>query len=395
VKILVNSISGKMGGGANYTRELAAQIAASKPAAEFVFLVPPDLAEPVRQLVPDCKVIPSDIAHASALKRLWFDHIGLRSLLRREKIDVLFSAATLGMVNSPCRQILLVRNSLFFSKLYREKFFKRRPWRGRLAHSVRACLLRRVLRSADLVMTPSQAILDEVRECVALPDHKAVVNYYGVNAARFSGQRAKSGSADYTLLFTSLYDDHKNLGTLLRAMIKLVQSGSAIRLLTTADPNWLPARVTSNWKADSDLASTNELQDKVKFVLRDAGLSDSRLYSSADAFIYPSVVESFGHPLVEAMAAGLPIIAADVPINRELCGDAALFFSPFDSADLAHKIRTLMQDESLQQTLSRKSSERASYFRWEMHLRVLLEVCNAEPGDACARREAVGAAVAE
>lgn len=373
MRILINSVSAKMGGAATYIRELAAQIGAVRSKGDFVFLVPPEHAEQIRRLAPNCRVLPVDIAHASPWKRLWFDDIGLRRLLRREKIDVLFSAASFGMAGCPCRQVLLVRNSLYFSRLYGERFLPGQPWRKRLAHRLRKWVACRGIHSADLVMTPSQAILDEIRQTVPLPNDKAVVNPYGVDKARFSNPSIRHDSyhRPFTLLFTSLYADHKNLGNLLRAVKQLVSGGSKLRLLTTADPNWtLAKRETQHWKEDLELASEPPLKDCVEFVFQNPGSSD--LYFAADLFVYPSVVESFGHPLVEAMAAGLPIIAADVPINRELCHDAALYFSPFDASDLADKIEATMNDPALRRELAVKSFARCDFFRWERHLETLL-----------------------
>ncbi|MDC0033962.1 glycosyltransferase, partial [Alphaproteobacteria bacterium] len=64
-------------------------------------------------------------------------------------------------------------------------------------------------------------------------------------------------------------------------------------------------------------------------------------YGSNDIFVFPSVSETFGFPLVEAMACGLPIIAADTLTNREICGQAALYFPPSDATALAGSIKEL------------------------------------------------------
>lgn len=63
--------------------------------------------------------------------------------------------------------------------------------------------------------------------------------------------------------------------------------------------------------------------------------------SRAKVLIYPSIVESFGNPLAEALAAGTPIVAADAPINREICGDAAAYFSPVNAEDLLVQLQSI------------------------------------------------------
>ena len=98
------------------------------------------------------------------------------------------------------------------------------------------------------------------------------------------------------------------------------------------------------------------------------------LYADADIFVWPSLAESFGHPLIEAMAAGLPIVCSDLPVNRELCADAALYVSPLDSSAWARTIRELALNKGLQDQLIRKTQERIHYFRWDDHVSRILEL---------------------
>jgi len=73
------------------------------------------------------------------------------------------------------------------------------------------------------------------------------------------------------------------------------------------------------------------------------------------------------------MAYGLPIVAADTPVNREICGESALYFRTRDPDDLAEKIRLLSADEALRQKCSESGRRRAaSHFKWEDHTTRLL-----------------------
>ena len=78
--------------------------------------------------------------------------------------------------------------------------------------------------------------------------------------------------------------------------------------------------------------------------------------------------------MVEAMAHGLPIVAADTPVNREICAEAALYFCPDSPEDLAEKIAVLGRDQALRQKLCIAGQRRAeTYFRWEDHVDRLLK----------------------
>ena len=371
MKIFISAVSAKMGGAANYMKEVAAQLARLSTGDEFIFLVPPEQVAAIESLFPAAEVMGTEIAHASFWKRIWFDQVTLPRILREREIDCLFSTADFGVLRSPCRQVLLVRNSIYFFEMYLRRFAPARPWKERLLGAFRRWLVCRSVRAADVVMTPSQAMMDELRRWVAVPESKAFVNHYGVNPGRFRGPGPQSARDGRTLLFTSLYTEHKNMGTLLAAVKMLADSGFPCKLLTTAGPLWEGPPRTSIRAQEAALFEELRERGLVEFpgVVSDA----ASLYGRGDLFVYPSVVESFGHPLVEAMSAGLPIVAADMPINRELAGDAALYFPPFAAEKFAAAIRAVLEDPQLRYDLVRKGRERGRNFSWQQHLDRLLD----------------------
>jgi alpha-1,3-rhamnosyl/mannosyltransferase len=99
-----------------------------------------------------------------------------------------------------------------------------------------------------------------------------------------------------------------------------------------------------------------------------------RLYASAGAFVYPSTFEGFGMPVLEALAAGIPVACADIPPLREVAGDAALFFDPLDDVAMTAAVEQIMTDEPLRERLSAAGPERARGFTWERAARQTLEV---------------------
>ncbi len=114
------------------------------------------------------------------------------------------------------------------------------------------------------------------------------------------------------------------------------------------------------------LSLPQELQGRVHFhgQINDiAGLR--RLYESAIALVFPSFYESFGLPPLEAMRFGCPVIASDIPALREICGDAALYADPRQPADIARRIRGLLNDPALRAELRERGLRRAAFFTWE------------------------------
>ena len=375
MRVLLNAVAAKMGGAANYIRTLARELA-DEEQHEFFFLVPASQAAAIREIAPHVRVIANDIAEQPFPRRLWFDQVELPRILRRERVDVLFSTANFATLFCPCRQILLVRNSLYFSSVYRAKILPHKSWKTQAGEALRRWLVCRSAMASDVVLTPSQAMLDELRTAVA--PRGAVVNHYGVNCQRFR-PAPKTFAADgcVSLLFTSLYSEHKNLGTLFRALVELEASGHKYRLITTADPNW---EKIDNPIRESDRKLAEELKRHALIELTGvlAGPALDQLYAKADIFVYPSVVESFGHPLLEAMAAGLPIVAADVPINRELCGQAAVYFQPFNARNCADQVRVLVENSGLREQLACSGPAQVQKFSWVRHKNMLLEAMETE-----------------
>ena len=369
MRVLLNAVSAKMGGAANYLRNIACELESLSPEDEFVCVVPDEQVVTFRGLARNLQVIGIPESNGSYLRRLWFDQVTLRRMLQSERIDVLYSTANLGMLACPNRQVLLVRNILYFSPAY-EKLLVTAGLKARVENALRRWLVCRSAKSADVVLTPSRTMLEALLEhCPAARD-KAVVNPYGVRPPTPRGATTKPcrerGSA-VTLLYTSLYAEHKNLGTLLRALKQLIKSGIEYRLVTPADPDWQGPGRTATWQCDSQAMRDPELSRHVEFTGILDGEAIARLYNLADVFVYPSTIESFGHPLLEAMAAGLPVVAADAPINRELCADSAVYFSPHDAADCARQIRRVIDEPWLANELVRRGVERSRGFQWRDH----------------------------
>ena len=161
---------------------------------------------------------------------------------------------------------------------------------------------------------------------------RSVVNSYGVPASRLAlaAPVNDSRSGPLRILWVSYYADHKNLATLLDAA-RLLRDASAppFELHLTLDP------AVSNGQHTPIPSKERELLAELAGIVRPLGVRSYEetwsLYSGADVFVFPSLCESFGHPLVEAMASDLPVVASDIAVHREICGDAAAYFPARDS----------------------------------------------------------------
>jgi glycosyltransferase involved in cell wall biosynthesis len=101
------------------------------------------------------------------------------------------------------------------------------------------------------------------------------------------------------------------------------------------------------------------------------------VYQACDLYVTPAYVETFAHPLVEAMASGLPVVASDLVVHREVCGDAALYFAIFSPELLAETACKVAQSPELCRKMSERGLERSRDFSWKDHVDQLISIAEA------------------
>ena len=99
-----------------------------------------------------------------------------------------------------------------------------------------------------------------------------------------------------------------------------------------------------------------------------------RLYNQAACFVFPSLYEGFGLPPLEAMACGCPVLVSDIPVEREVCGDAALYFNPLEPENILQIItQYLNNEETLKEKMRQKGFENIRRFSWEKSAEKLMK----------------------
>jgi glycosyltransferase involved in cell wall biosynthesis len=376
MRVLLNAISAKMGGAANYARNMAVELARVAPEDEFIIILPANQARAIERTGPNIRIIP--VPNVGLLKRLWFDQITLRRMLRRERVDVLYSTANLGIFWCPVPQVLLVRNSLYFSPLFLRHTLSRMSVRARLTNALRRWLVCRSVEWAEIVVTPSESMMQDLRAFVDQPSSKFHVIPYGTILERFQGEGScatEQQNGTVRLLHISHYADHKNVGVLFESLEELRAIGiTNVALSTTADVEDTRYLVSFCRVSDRALLSRPSISECVQ-LLGDVPYEQvAKVYQGHDIFVFPSLAESYGHPLVEAMASGLPVVAANLAYARELCGDAAMYFDPFSAYDLAQQISRLVADPLLRKKLGQRGWSRVRQMDWSLHVRRLVHL---------------------
>lgn len=119
--------------------------------------------------------------------------------------------------------------------------------------------------------------------------------------------------------------------------------------------------------------------DHIQFLGRVSDDELVRLYNQAACFVFPSLYEGFGLPPLEAMACGCPVLVSDIPVEREVCGDAAQYFNPLDPCNILHTITQYLSDaDVIKEKMRQKGFENITRFSWEKSAQALMKIVNEE-----------------
>lgn len=226
-------------------------------------------------------------------------------------------------------------------------------------------LIPRSIRRADKIITVSASERNKLIDFYKVAPEKVDFTYNGVDfkkfSQKFSYEEIKKINTKYKIpdtkyiLYLGTLQPRKNIPIIIEAMkyldIKLVIAGN---------------REAHNFDQKIDEAiKKNGLQDKIIF----PGWIDEEdkpiLLQIAECFVFSSLYEGFGIPIIEAMAAGTPVVCSDIPMFREIGKDAALFCDPKNSQQFAENISKVLEDQPLREKLVRSGIENAQNFTWQ------------------------------
>lgn len=229
------------------------------------------------------------------------------------------------------------------------------------------------LRLAGSVISISNSTHRDMQARYAPDPSKCFVVYPGIDSrfqpvldrVRLNAVQEAYGLPSRFFLYVGTLEPRKNIPNLLRAFARARLE--QVKLVIAGKQGWM-------FQPIFDLVQKLDLAQEVIFTGFVPDVDLPALYSLAEAFVFPSLYEGFGLPVLEAMACGTPVITSNVSSLPEVTGDAGLLINPLDEEQLAAAMRRLADDLDLQENLGQQGLARSAQFGWHRAAAETLDV---------------------
>ena len=340
-----------------YIRALLRSLAGADTKNEYLIFVNNDVRSEEVEVGPRFKAHHTNFRHRQRLRRIFWEQFALPKILMRENVDVLHAPAYVMPLRSPVPTVVTMHDILAVTHPH----FCRR-----LNALHYGFMMPRTARKADRIIASSHTTRDAIIERLgAAPENVAVI-YPGLDAAfrreedasELAAVRSRLNLPQKFILFVGRLEPKKNVSALLQAYSWLRTNRNIEHRLVLIGPEEC---------SDPSVAGhllEPAIRDSVLRLSYAAGKDLPRIYTLADVFVFPSLVEGFGFPPLEAMACGAPVVASNIPVLQETLGDAAITVPPDDPQLLAIAIHKVLTNAFLRRTLVERGLERTRRFNW-------------------------------
>ncbi|OGE81748.1 MAG: hypothetical protein A2826_02985 [Candidatus Doudnabacteria bacterium RIFCSPHIGHO2_01_FULL_43_23] len=372
-RTILNPSAGEKAGIAHYTYHLVKSLLDLDKTDDFVLFFDIRARDVAKEFIrANVKIVFFTFSEYKKYLPFFYSHVLVASNIISEKLDVYHSPAN----------IIPLRYSGKFCITTHDLAIYRRPdlFPKSQGFSLKY-IVPRSIHQAKKIIAVSESTKRDIQEFFSVDQKKVKVIHEGVDHQRFSQSSTIENSKEYLgekynirneyLLFVGTLEPRKNLIRLLEAFYRLLAGNpnykSKYQLLLAGSLGWL-------YDTIFDEVKNRGLGENVLL----PGYVDAEdlptLYRNATIFIYPSLYEGFGLPVLEALTSGTPVITSDSSSMPEIAGDAALFVDPVDVEGMVSAMRRFLEDEKLRSNYSERALLQAKKFSWEKCARETLDV---------------------
>jgi glycosyltransferase involved in cell wall biosynthesis len=382
VRVVVNAVAVRGGGGRSFLLNLLPCLQAAEPGHEYLVVLTARQREIADALPAGVRPVVCPRVPTSPWLRVLWEQAVLPGLLRRWRPDLVFAGFNTAVLLAPAPVVLVAHSVNAFSTL---------PiaWPATMVarHAALRWLGRLSAQRARFVVFGSETAARVMAPRLRVPPGRARVVHYGWTPLPEEGGPVPAPPLPgrYLLTVGDLLE-HKNLERLLTAFDRLVREraypGDLVVVGSLDGASSSYGRIL--------LAHRERLacRDRVHLVGALPPRALGAVYRRAELFVLPSLEETFGLPLVEAMGTGLPVVVSDwrmapggesgrTNVGPEVCGEAAEFFAPTDPGSLLAALGRVLQDPARRAELARAGPARAARFSWAWAARGFLEIFTA------------------
>ncbi len=349
-------------GGQTYIINLCRALRLMGGENEYIFFVSSGEGAILDMTKSNFKIVEVPHSSSGVLQRVAAEQFKLPSLIRKHDIEVMYYPNNFASVMCPVPFVVAIRSMLYYH--YPDAI-------GAVRNIYRKILTPLSAAKARYIITPSQDIKNDIIRFVNVPADKIKVVNHGVHvslfekkydANEFTGWFREAGIDRPFLLYVSALWEYKNHDKLILAFRKLTENTAFTHQLVIVGRG-LNAYAGYELRLRK-LITESGLEDRIRML----GFLDHNklkyLYQNCSVFVFPSSYESFGNPLFEAMAAGVPIVCSNVHSFPEMAGEAAVLVDPLRVDELAEGIRRVLNDTDLSRRLIGAGKERIKNYSW-------------------------------
>jgi len=354
MKIVINALgpSKIKAGIGNYLFNLISELSRIDPTNKYIIFASSENIEYYTNSNPNFKLINIGFWAGKRFLRILWEQFVLPIKLLELNADILFSPGFVCPLIKVTRYVTVIHDMTFFSHPQVHTFFKRLYF---------PFMIRQSVKRSEKIIAVSNNTSREIQKYIQIPERKLSVTHLAASTLSEENSTSNNLSKKYGIdsefmLFVGMLEPRKNLKLIIKALPEIIDKN--LKLVIVGKKGWMIDNLFDDIKAGN-------LENRVIFT---GFVPDEELlefYKTAQMFVYPSLYEGFGIPVLEAMSAGCPVITSNVSSLPEVAGDAAIMINPDDSTELARAINLLNSDENYRNQMIGKGFENIKKFNWE------------------------------
>lgn len=357
-RILIDGspLGGEISGAGRYAYKLIDELIHLTDCYKLHIVVPPheecnwDLTD--WKVSPHIELVESDISGAGMKRQIYYIH----NTFDYDLFHSLSSYLPLGI----CGPSVVTIHDL--KHIHNKRFLQ---GLGRVKRTYVYLMLWNSILRSEAVITVSDNTKSDISDTFRIPNKKIFSVPLGPGEVK-SNIDVDSPINDPYLLFVGELRPHKNVSNLIKAYNSLrTETGTDIHLVIAGEKY-------RNYNPIAELNS--DYEDEVHILGRVDDETLAALYRDALAFVFPSLYEGFGLPVLEAMGYGVPVVVSNRTSVPEVVGDSGLYFDPENIDDIQQSLKTIIESEDKREELRKMSRSRFSEFSWKRTAKCTLDV---------------------